>query len=127
MSWRSKPTTQYVNVSFCRYDLSFNPTDDEQAVDRVHRLGQVRPVTVLRLVTRNTVEENIWRMAQDKMALADALRDPSASSEPFDSDCGDGSAGRASGTIAATGLSFQRLLAQALSLRSRTVDDVDLR
>lgn len=32
---------------------------DKQAEDRAHRLGQTRPVTVYRLVTRNSVDSNV--------------------------------------------------------------------
>jgi DNA helicase INO80 len=39
---------------------------DAQAMDRAHRLGQTRPVTVYRLITRNTVEEKILMRAQQK-------------------------------------------------------------
>lgn len=48
------------------YDIDWNPTMDEQATDRAHRIGQTKPVTVYRLVTRGTVEEKIVRRAQQK-------------------------------------------------------------
>ncbi len=48
------------------YDNDWNPTMDEQATDRAHRIGQTKPVTVYRLVTRGTVEEKIVRRAQQK-------------------------------------------------------------
>lgn len=51
------------------YDLSFNPHDDKQAEDRAHRVGQTREVNVIRLVTRNTIEENILELANTKLAL----------------------------------------------------------
>ena len=34
------------------HDLDFNPANDEQAMNRCHRIGQTRPVHVLRLVVR---------------------------------------------------------------------------
>lgn len=40
-------------------DLWWNPTTEDQAVDRAHRIGQTRPVTVLRLTVRDTVEDRI--------------------------------------------------------------------
>jgi SNF2 family DNA or RNA helicase len=48
------------------YDSDWNPTMDAQAMDRAHRLGQTRPVTVYRLVTRNSVEERILQRAKQK-------------------------------------------------------------
>jgi DNA helicase INO80 len=48
------------------YDSDWNPTMDEQAMDRAHRLGQTKKVTVYRLITRGTVEERILHRAQQK-------------------------------------------------------------
>lgn len=48
------------------YDSDWNPTMDAQAMDRAHRLGQMRPVTVYRLITRGTIEERIIKRAQQK-------------------------------------------------------------
>jgi SWI/SNF-related matrix-associated actin-dependent regulator 1 of chromatin subfamily A len=51
------------------YDLDPNPHNDKQAEDRAHRVGQVRDVTIIRLASENTVEENIFQMAQVKLRL----------------------------------------------------------
>jgi len=48
------------------YDSDWNPTVDQQAMDRAHRLGQMKPVTVYRLITRNSVEERIMQRARQK-------------------------------------------------------------
>ena len=40
-------------------DLWWNPTTEDQAVDRAHRIGQTRPVTVSRLTIKGTVEDRI--------------------------------------------------------------------
>ena len=40
-------------------DLWWNPTTEDQAIDRAHRIGQTRPVTVSRLTVENTVEDRI--------------------------------------------------------------------
>ncbi|KAF2077677.1 hypothetical protein CYY_000993 [Polysphondylium violaceum] len=48
------------------YDSDWNPTADEQAMDRCHRLGQQRPVTVYRLITKGTIEEKILKRAKQK-------------------------------------------------------------
>jgi hypothetical protein len=42
---------------------------DRQAEDRCHRLGQQRPVTVHRMVLANTVDNNIYTIAQRKARL----------------------------------------------------------
>jgi len=48
------------------YDSDWNPTMDEQAMDRAHRLGQTRQVTVYRLITKGTIEERILKRAKQK-------------------------------------------------------------
>ena len=48
------------------YDSDWNPTIDSQAMDRAHRLGQTRQVTVYRLITRGTIEERIRNRALQK-------------------------------------------------------------
>jgi SWI/SNF-related matrix-associated actin-dependent regulator of chromatin subfamily A containing DEAD/H box 1 len=51
------------------FDSSFNPHDDVQAENRAHRIGQTREVEVVRLVTRDTIEEQIHRLGRSKLAL----------------------------------------------------------
>lgn len=51
------------------YDSDWNPQADLQAQDRVHRIGQKKPVNIYRLVTENTVEEKIVERAQQKLKL----------------------------------------------------------
>ena len=46
---------------------------DLQAMDRAHRIGQGRAVNVYRLVTRDTVEEQIMALQQRKQSLAAAV------------------------------------------------------
>lgn len=53
-------------------DPWWNPAVEAQATDRAHRIGQTRPVTVYRLLTRDTVEERVRRMQDRKRALIDA-------------------------------------------------------
>ena len=48
------------------YDSDWNPTMDDQAMDRAHRLGQTRPVSVYRLITENSIEERILERAKEK-------------------------------------------------------------
>lgn len=48
------------------YDSDWNPTVDQQAMDRAHRLGQTKQVTVYRLITKGTIEERIKLKAAQK-------------------------------------------------------------
>ena len=48
------------------YDSDWNPTIDSQAMDRAHRLGQTKQVSVYRLITRGTIEERIRKRAMQK-------------------------------------------------------------
>ena len=41
------------------HDIDFNPQIDRQAVDRVHRIGQEKPVQVFRLICRTLLMKNI--------------------------------------------------------------------
>jgi SWI/SNF-related matrix-associated actin-dependent regulator of chromatin subfamily A3 len=45
------------------------PAIEDQAVDRVHRLGQTRPTTVWRLVMEDTVEERVLSVQSEKRQL----------------------------------------------------------
>jgi len=58
-------------------DPWWNPAVEDQASDRVHRIGQDQPVTVYRLVARGTVEEKILTLHKRKRELADSLLDGS--------------------------------------------------
>jgi chromatin-remodeling ATPase INO80 len=48
------------------YDHDWNPSNDSQAMDRAHRLGQTRQVTVYRLITKGTIDERIIQLARVK-------------------------------------------------------------
>ncbi len=52
------------------YDRWWNKAREDQATDRVHRLGQKRGVQVITLVTRGTVEDRIERLILEKAKLA---------------------------------------------------------
>lgn len=51
------------------YDSDWNPQMDLQAMDRAHRIGQLKEVRVFRLITENTVEEKIVERAEVKLRL----------------------------------------------------------
>ena len=67
------------------FDSDWNPQADLQAMARVHRIGQTKPVHVYRLVTAGTVEERIVQRAEKKLYL-DAMvnRDSQRAAEPDD-------------------------------------------
>lgn len=51
------------------YDSDWNPHQDLQAMDRCHRIGQLKPVLVLRLATAHSVEGKMLRRANSKLML----------------------------------------------------------
>jgi DNA helicase INO80 len=51
------------------YDSDWNPTVDQQAMDRAHRLGQTKQVTVYRLICKGTIEERILQRAREKSEI----------------------------------------------------------
>ncbi|PIA35393.1 hypothetical protein AQUCO_03500045v1 [Aquilegia coerulea] len=50
-------------------DLWWNPTTEDQAVDRAHRIGQTRPVTVSRLTITDSVEDRILALQEKKREM----------------------------------------------------------
>jgi len=55
------------------YDSWYNPFAEDQAIDRVHRMGQQCPVRVFRLRCPNTVEDDVLRIQQRKRMASDSL------------------------------------------------------
>ena len=51
------------------FDSDWNPQADLQAMARAHRIGQTKPVSVYRLVSKETVEEEILERARNKLML----------------------------------------------------------
>ncbi|WP_346924186.1 DEAD/DEAH box helicase [Rothia sp. (in: high G+C Gram-positive bacteria)] len=56
-------------------DPWWNPAAEQQAVDRVHRIGQTKNVMVYRLVSAGTIEEKVMELKDTKAALFDAVVD----------------------------------------------------
>jgi len=52
------------------FDPWWNPAVERQAVDRSHRIGQLKPVFVYRLITKDSIEERILALQERKRALA---------------------------------------------------------
>jgi non-specific serine/threonine protein kinase len=59
-------------------DPWWNPAAEDQAIARAHRIGQQRPVTVLRFISRNTIEEKIRALQERKKKLGQALFEKNA-------------------------------------------------
>ena len=53
-------------------DVWWNPTVEEQAIDRAHRIGQMREVKVVRFTVRGTVEDRILALQDRKRAMVAA-------------------------------------------------------
>ncbi|GAU91586.1 hypothetical protein RvY_03813 [Ramazzottius varieornatus] len=51
------------------HDIDFNPYNDKQAENRCHRLGQKKQVEVYRLISKGTVEEQMFETGQKKLQL----------------------------------------------------------
>ncbi|XP_067897135.1 chromodomain-helicase-DNA-binding protein 1-like [Heterodontus francisci] len=100
-------------------DSDFNPQNDLQAAARAHRIGQKKPVKIIRLIGRDTVEELIYRRAMSKLKLTNTLieggqfsmKEGEESSGTFDMQLSD---------ILKFGLD------KLLSSEESTVEDVDL-
>lgn len=55
------------------YDSDWNPQNDLQAMARCHRIGQTKDVTIYRLVSKNTYEENLFNASSRKYGLDEAI------------------------------------------------------
>lgn len=60
-------------------DPFWNPYIEEQAIDRAHRIGQLRPVVVHRILVENTVEDRILALQDKKRSLIEGALDEKAS------------------------------------------------
>ncbi|KAH7032289.1 RAD54-like protein B [Linnemannia elongata] len=60
------------------FDIEWNPSVDQQAMARIHREGQQRPVFIYRLLLSGTIEEKMYQRQMTKIGLSDALMDGKA-------------------------------------------------
>lgn len=58
------------------YDPWWNPAVEDQATDRAYRLGQQKNVQVLKLITKDTIEEKIYQLQEKKKNLIDRMIQP---------------------------------------------------
>ena len=56
-------------------DLWWNPAVEDQATARAHRIGQTKKVDVLRLITKGTIEEQIYQLQEKKRNFVDQILD----------------------------------------------------
>ncbi|RYZ24195.1 MAG: DEAD/DEAH box helicase [Chitinophagaceae bacterium] len=55
------------------FDIWWNASVEQQAIDRTHRIGQTRPVFAYRLICKDTIEEKILQLQQRKSHLSSEL------------------------------------------------------
>jgi SNF2 family DNA or RNA helicase len=55
------------------YDPWWNPAVEQQATDRSHRIGQISPVFVYKLITQGTIEESILALQKKKQGLIENI------------------------------------------------------
>jgi superfamily II DNA or RNA helicase len=67
-------------------DPWWNPSAEDQASDRAHRIGQNRPVTVVKLVAQDTIEERVLALHEHKRRLASAVIGPPVAASAEHSD-----------------------------------------
>ena len=51
----------------------WSPAVDHQAIDRVHRLGQKKPVTVVKFIVKNSIDEKIVEIQKKKILQTKTL------------------------------------------------------
>jgi non-specific serine/threonine protein kinase len=54
-------------------DPWWNPTSEQQATDRAHRIGQTRPVFVYKLIMRDSVEEHVLKLQERKKEIVQKI------------------------------------------------------
>lgn len=65
------------------YDTDWNPSMDKQAQDRCHRIGQTKTVHIYRLISVNTIEENIFKKSLQKRELGGLIIEGNFNQEFF--------------------------------------------
>jgi SNF2 family DNA or RNA helicase len=55
------------------YDPWWNPAVEDQATDRAYRIGQLNKVHVMKLITKGTIEEKIFKLQRRKKELSDSI------------------------------------------------------
>ncbi|KAJ7402999.1 SWI/SNF-related matrix-associated actin-dependent regulator of chromatin subfamily A containing DEAD/H box 1 [Pitangus sulphuratus] len=63
------------------HDIDCNPYNDKQAEDRCHRVGQTREVKVIKLISKETIEESMLKISQQKLKLEQDMTAADAGSQ----------------------------------------------
>ncbi|MCW5981296.1 MAG: DEAD/DEAH box helicase [Bryobacteraceae bacterium] len=66
------------------FEPPWNPARLEQRIGRVHRMGQMRPVQVIHLLTEGSIEERVWETLRLKKALFSGLFDGTSDEISFE-------------------------------------------
>ncbi|PWN32053.1 uncharacterized protein FA14DRAFT_138603 [Meira miltonrushii] len=56
------------------FDQDFNPQNDQQAADRCYRIGQEKEVNIIRLISKGTIDEQIYELGKTKLKLAERVQ-----------------------------------------------------
>lgn len=56
-------------------DHPWNRANYDQAVDRAHRIGQTNNITIYNIMCKNTIDERIWELVQNKGKISDSIVD----------------------------------------------------
>lgn len=56
-------------------DLWWNPAVENQAIDRIHRIGQYRPIRVTKIIVEDSIESRVLVLQQKKQALFESAVD----------------------------------------------------
>ncbi|XP_050435518.1 SWI/SNF-related matrix-associated actin-dependent regulator of chromatin subfamily A containing DEAD/H box 1 homolog [Adelges cooleyi] len=51
------------------HDIDYNPYNDKQAEDRCHRVGQTKPVNIIKFISKDSIEQSMFKVAQEKLNL----------------------------------------------------------
>lgn len=68
------------------FDPWWNPSAENQAIDRTHRIGQVNPVFAYRIILKNTIEEKVLDIVQKKRELFASVIDNNGERDAFNTD-----------------------------------------
>lgn len=68
-----------MNLTSCQYVLIYDPwwnsAAEQQAANRVHRIGQDKPVFIYHFLVKDTIEEKIYKLQEEKSKLSASVLD----------------------------------------------------